>query len=104
MTHYTTLGLSPGASQGEIRCAYLTLATKHHPDRGGDPDYFANVTNAYNAIKDDDLRRQYDAELELTLAKCPTCNGQGRAWVPHGFRGGHYQPCDLCHGEGYARR
>ena len=31
--------------------AYRRLAVKHHPDKGGDPEKFKEITRAYEAIK-----------------------------------------------------
>lgn len=46
---YVVLGLTPGASQDEIRAAYRTLARKHHPDlhlAAGTPPKFIHVADA----------------------------------------------------------
>jgi DnaJ domain len=48
---YQVLGVQPGASEKEIRQAYLRLAWDYHPDRNPDPDaeeYFKKITWAYN--------------------------------------------------------
>eukprot|EP00971_Amphidinium_carterae_P342408 6481703-Amphidinium_carterae.1 len=33
--------------QGDIKKAYRKLAVKHHPDKGGDPEKFKEITRAY---------------------------------------------------------
>ena len=62
MTHYDTLGLSETASQDEIKKAYRSLASKNHPDKGGDTARFQEIQAAYAAIETEDKRAQYDAE------------------------------------------
>lgn len=44
---FATLGLSTGATVGQVKAAYRTLATQHHPDRGGDPAAMARINEAY---------------------------------------------------------
>lgn len=47
------LGVSPDATKSEIKTKYRELAKIHHPDAGGDPDKFREISNAYEeAIKD----------------------------------------------------
>jgi curved DNA-binding protein len=50
MNHYKTLGLSPGATEEEIKKAYRKMAMKHHPDRGGDETEFKRIKQAYEAL------------------------------------------------------
>ena len=60
MGHYETLGLSPGASQDEIKKAYKKLALKNHPDRGGDAEKFKEISRAYEVLSDPEKRANYD--------------------------------------------
>ena len=48
--HYRILGVSPGASEEEIKKAYRRLASVHHPDKGGDTKKFQEIQTAYDAI------------------------------------------------------
>lgn len=45
---FDVLGVAPTATGQEIRVAYRNLATIHHPDTGGDNEYFVELTKAYN--------------------------------------------------------
>lgn len=47
---YKTLGLQPGASMEDIKMAYKNLAKKHHPDKGGDPEKFKEINNAFDRL------------------------------------------------------
>lgn len=62
--YYKVLGVSPDASQDEIRKAYRRLTKKYHPDRhGGDKDAeqkFKEITEAYEVLGDPEKRKQYD--------------------------------------------
>lgn len=53
MNHYSTLGIAEGASQAEIRKAYLKLARKFHPDKNPDPvaaDKFKKISHAHEVL------------------------------------------------------
>jgi len=58
--YYKILGVSPNASPEEIRQAYYRLAHKYHPDKGGDPEKFKEINEAYRVLSDPEKRRQYD--------------------------------------------
>jgi DnaJ-class molecular chaperone len=50
MDPYNRLGVTPGANQEEIKAAYRKLASKHHPDRGGDTATFQEIQQAYEIL------------------------------------------------------
>jgi len=58
---YGLLGVNRGARETEIRRAYRNLITKEHPDKGGDPERFAQIQRAYDVLSSDSKRKQYDA-------------------------------------------
>lgn len=57
---YTTLGVNRNATEDEIKKAYKKLASKHHPDRGGDTAKFQEIQTAYDTLSDPVKRQQHD--------------------------------------------
>jgi molecular chaperone DnaJ len=58
--YYEVLGVPRTASQDEIKKAFRQLAKKYHPDKGGDPEKFKEIAEAYEVLSDPDKRAQYD--------------------------------------------
>ena len=53
MDHYETLGVSKDASQQDIKKSYRKLASKHHPDKGGDQEAVQEgYKRAYETLSD----------------------------------------------------
>jgi curved DNA-binding protein CbpA len=68
---YDTLGVSPNATQAEIRAAYLKLAKQWHPDRnpGNQAEAerrFKEIAYAYEVLSDAAKRAAYDASDSST--------------------------------------
>lgn len=69
--YYEILNVATDATTDEIRTAYQRLALAHHPDKQlqqqasatTDTRAFIRITEAWNTLRDDELRRIYDAEL-----------------------------------------
>jgi hypothetical protein len=59
--YYEILGSAEDASQEEIERIYKRLATRHHPDRGGDPEVMKSINEAYRVLGNEFTRRAYDA-------------------------------------------
>jgi len=60
MDYYKILGVPRGSSQEDIKAAYRKLARQHHPDSGGNAEEFKKVSEAYETLKDEYKRSQYD--------------------------------------------
>jgi curved DNA-binding protein len=57
---YQTLGVGKNATADEIKRAYRKLASKHHPDKGGDKEKFQLIQTAYATLSDPNRRAAYD--------------------------------------------
>jgi molecular chaperone DnaJ len=49
---YRVLGVPRGVSDEALHDAYRRLVKQHHPDRGGDPEQFKNIQQAYEELRD----------------------------------------------------
>ena len=61
--YYKILGVDEDASKSEIKSAYRKLARKYHPDVSKEEDAedrFKDVSEAYEVLKDDEKRAEYD--------------------------------------------
>jgi len=55
--YYNILGLSPGASEADIKKAYKKLAIRYHPDKNKDPgaiENFKQISEAYQILTNPD--------------------------------------------------
>jgi DnaJ family protein A protein 2 len=74
---YSVLGVTRGADTEEIRKAYKTLAREHHPDKGGDPEKFKELSQAHEILSDDQKRRNYD--ITGSVSDQPQSNFQSQS-------------------------
>ena len=66
MNLYEILGLSSNASYEEIKAAYFAAVLRFHPDKlNGNDDFekFTQVQNAWETLRDESLRQEYNKEL-----------------------------------------
>ncbi|EAU88114.1 chaperone dnaJ 3 [Coprinopsis cinerea okayama7 len=66
---YDLLEVSPDASESELKKAYRKRALRLHPDKGGDPELFKEVTHAYEVLSDPQKRAIYDQRGEAGLSE-----------------------------------
>jgi len=60
MDYYKLLNVNKEASDSEIKKSYRKLAKENHPDKGGDPEKFKQIAEAYEVLSNKDKRTQYD--------------------------------------------
>ncbi len=60
MDYYQVLGVDRNASPEDIKRAFRSLASKHHPDKGGDTAAFQRIQEAYATLSDPQKKQQYD--------------------------------------------
>lgn len=65
--YYDILGVSKSAAQDELKKAYRKAAIKNHPDKGGDPEKFKELAQAYEVLSDPEKREIYDQYGEDAL-------------------------------------
>lgn len=95
--YYEVLGLKKGASKDEITKAYRTLAKKYHPDINKSPDApqkFEEIQEAYDVLKDDAKRAQYDRFGQAAFEQGSSMGGAGNPFG-NGFASGGFGDVDL---------
>ena len=70
------LGADDSDTQYTLRQKWRKLAKIHHPDRGGDPEMFVRITEAYQILTNPHLRQQHSASSSNRLQiSGPTIRG-----------------------------
>ena len=69
LNFYQILDVPESATFEQIKKSYRTLSFKYHPDKTGDDtkknNYYKKIVEAYDTLKDNTLRKQYDYDLFL---------------------------------------
>ena len=66
MNYYELLDVPKNATTDEIKQHYRKYARIHHPDKGGDPEQFKEIHEAYETLMDPIKRHQYDMDMSGT--------------------------------------
>ena len=62
--YYKVLGISRTATQDDIKRSYKKLVLQHHPDKGGDIEYFRLIQEAYEVLSNQNNRDNYNSSHE----------------------------------------
>jgi hypothetical protein len=66
--YYAVLGADEGTSRTDIDRLYKRRAAQRHPDRGGSEEEMKSLNEAYAVLKDETIRRDYDAKRRKPAA------------------------------------
>ncbi len=83
--YYKILGVEKGANEDEIKKSFRRLAHEHHPDKGGDPQKFKDLNEAYQVLSDKEKRSRYDQFGSAAFEQSAGFGGYGQGF--HGFDG-----------------
>ncbi|GIW67606.1 MAG: hypothetical protein KatS3mg096_474 [Candidatus Parcubacteria bacterium] len=61
--YYEILGIPEYSSEEEIKKKFRELVKKYHPDRGGDPEKFKEILEAYQSLSSKEKKLFYDSIL-----------------------------------------
>ena len=90
---YDVLGVSPLASDSEMKKAYRKAALKYHPDKNPSPEAaekFKEISHAYEILSDDQKREIYDSYGEEGLLGQGGPGGMGAEDIFSQFFGGGF--------------
>lgn len=65
INYYMTLGVSPKATAKEIKLSYYDKSKTLHPDKGGNPEEFKEIAEAYRVLSSKELRSEYDKKSKF---------------------------------------
>lgn len=87
-THYALLGVTRSSTTADVKRAYYSLARRLHPDRlrrAADADEqqridaaFAKIAQAYDVLKDSNLRASYDLKIEKQRSSSKSADAGAR--------------------------
>jgi DnaJ family protein A protein 2 len=86
--YYELLGVEKTATIEEIRKAFRRKALKEHPDKGGDPEKFKELSAAYEVLSNPEKKQLYDDYGEEGVKNGGPPGGSGFGGLFDLFTGG----------------
>ena len=84
--YYHILGVTPGASQAQIKSAYYSLSKQFHPDINKSEEAkkkFAEISEAYETLGNRGRRRIYDGQPQRSRVGLQSTARGGRGYAEH---------------------
>eukprot|EP00245_Coleochaete_scutata_P011786 TRINITY_DN4449_c0_g1_i1.p1 TRINITY_DN4449_c0_g1~~TRINITY_DN4449_c0_g1_i1.p1 ORF type:complete len:421 (-),score=124.70 TRINITY_DN4449_c0_g1_i1:621-1883(-) len=75
--YYDVLGVPKTANADQLKKAYRKAAITNHPDKGGDPEKFKEIAQAYEVLSDPEKREIYDQYGEDAIKEGMGSGGGG---------------------------
>lgn len=72
LNFYGILDVPCQATADDIKRAFRRGATRYHPEKGGNDEYFKKIKEAYEVLNDPEKRRYYDEHGEVHRAEDPS--------------------------------
>ena len=88
MDYYDILGVSKSASEKDLKNAFKSKAMQYHPDKGGDPEKFKQINEAYQNLSDPQKRQMYDQFGTTDPQQAGPQGFQNFHFNSNGFQGG----------------
>tara|TARA_X000000368_G_C23043222_1_gene717957 strand:- start:920 stop:1765 length:846 start_codon:yes stop_codon:yes gene_type:complete len=88
MDYYDLLGVRKQATDKDLKDAFKNKAREHHPDKGGDPEKFKQINEAYQNLSDPQKRQMYDQFGTVDPQQQMPRGGQTFHFTGDGFGGG----------------
>ena len=96
--YYQILGITPQATDSEIKMAYRKMSMKWHPDRNPDSDVTSmmqDINEAYAILKDASKRKRYDLEYDAFIQHKQKGNSKSDINTPSWVYNYNVQDSDL---------
>ncbi len=97
--YYQILGIEKKATPDDVKKAFFKIASKHHPDKGGDEKIFKEASEAYSTLSDDKKRREYDMYGQTFAGAGPQQQGNSGFGGFEGFNMNDFQNVEFDFGD-----
>ena len=67
LKYFKILGMNPTYNLSDVRKKFIKLAKVHHPNKGGDPDVFKHMLDAYKKIINTKAENQQQVKINIPI-------------------------------------